>query len=284
MKLEYNHKGDQMIFMNYFPRRDNEFLYVELAGYTSPRNTYRVDRTISYSPVMYVLEYVTAGKGYIVFNGKQYAVEKGDFYMVNTTHPHYYYADPDDPFEKVWINVYGTFMDHITEALNLEPITVCRVDVSENFKEIHNVLKWKNAYEVSEMTEQIAVQLFRLLYRVHIGMRVSKTHSDRYLQISNYIKMHITDGVNISRVCADNYISKSTLYRLFREERGISPTAYIKNMKVNIAATILKTTNLEIPEIIRQLDFYDYSHFSRIFSSVKGCSPIAYRKKFQDVK
>ena len=284
MKLEYHHQGDQMIFMNYFPRRDNEFLYVTIAGYTHPNPSYRIERKNSYVPVMYVLEYVTEGKGHIVYDGKQYTVEKGDFYMVNTTHPHDYYADSENPFAKVWINVYGTFMDHLTEALNFEPITICRVDVSENFKDIHNFLKWKSAYEVLEMTEQVAIKLFGLLYRVHTGMRVSQIHSNRYLQVSNYIKMHITDGININCVCTDNYISKSTLYRLFREELGISPNAYIKNLKVGVAATILKTTNLEIPEIMRQLGFYDYSHFSRIFASVKGCSPVAYRKKHRNEK
>ena len=279
MELKYNHKGDDFIFNNYLPRSEDDFLYVSLAGYTSPRPTYIVNRKAKLEKNMYVLEYVLDGKGYIIYDGNKHTVGKGVFYMLNDSHSHSYFPDKEEPFEKLWINVYGSFMEKITEALQFEPITICKVDVLENFAAIHNILKGKNAYEVSEYTEQLSVEIFHLLYKVYNQLKIRKEHNDRFYMIKNYIRAHITDDISISRICEDNFVSKSTLYRMFKSEMNILPNEYIKKLKIDIASNILQKTNIDVHEIARQLGFYDYSHFSRVFLSIKKMTPTAYRKK-----
>ena len=284
MAFEYIHKGDMLVFENYIPRGEDTFLYVELAGYTSPRSTYHVQRNASYKHTLYVLEYILDGKGYIIYDGQKYAVSKGDFYMLNSTHDHEYFSDKDEPFSKLWINVYGSFMEKNTEAFGFGPITVRSLDVSENFLSIHALLKGRTAYEVSKLTEPLSIELFRLLYKVYADIKNKNEQNDRFLHIKNYVKEHITDGITVEKICAENFISKSTLYRLFKKEMNISPTEYIKKMKIDIACRILKKTNIEMHEIVKQLGFYDYSHFSRTFMAVKNIPPAAYRKKYHDQK
>ncbi|MBQ8850605.1 MAG: helix-turn-helix domain-containing protein [Clostridia bacterium] len=278
MAFEYTHKGDEFVFENYIPSSGSEILYIQQAGYTSPRGSYHIKRKASVKNVMFVIEYILDGKGYIIYDGKKYSVGKGDFYMLDDTHDHQYYSDQNEPLSKIWINAYGSFIEKNVESFGFPHIIIQHVDVEEELLAIHNMLKGKTAYEAKEMTAELCVGLFRLFYKVYVDYRDKREHGDRLFKIQNYIQEHITDGVTVEKICADNFISKSTLYRLFKTELGISPTEYIKNQKIRIACRILKLTSIDISEIVRQLGFYDNSHFSRTFYSVMNISPAAYRK------
>lgn len=278
MAFEYTHKGDEFVFENYIPVAGDELLYILQAGYTSPRPTYYISRKLTVNRIMYVVEYVIGGKGYIIYDGKKYTVGKGDFYMLDTTHDHEYFSDKEDPLEKIWINLHGSFIEKNSEAFCFPHLIIQRVDVEENIHTIHKMLKGKTAYEVREITEQLCIELFKLLNKVYVEYKGIREHGDRLFNIQNYIQAHITDGVTVEKICADNFISKSTLYRLFKTELDMSPTEYIKRQKIRIACRILRLTSIDINEIVRQLGFYDNSHFSRTFYSVMNISPSAYRK------
>ncbi len=278
MAFEYTHKGDEFVFENYIPSTSDELLYIHQAGYTSPRSTYHITRKLSMDSILYVVEYVLDGKGYIIYDGKKYSVGKGDFYMLDTTHDHEYFSDKDEPLSKIWINLQGSFIEKNAEAFGFSHLMIQHVDVEENILTIHKMLKGKSAYEVRELTEQLCIELFKLMNKVYVEYKDVREHGDRLFDIQNYIQTHITDGVTVEKICADNFISKSTLYRLFKTELGMSPTEYIKRQKIRIACRILRLTSIDINEIVRQLGFYDNSHFSRTFYSVMNISPSAYRK------
>ena len=162
--------------------------------------------------------------------------------------------------------------------MSLSPVTVHTVDVEENFRRIHQLLKGKTAHEVRDLTEALMAETVNLLYKVYLSRRSNSQSESRFLQIKDYIGVHITDDITIEKICEEFFISKSTLYRLFKNEMDISPTEYIKRLKIDIACKILKKTDIDINEISRQLGFYDNSHFFRTFSSIKGMSPSAYRR------
>lgn len=283
MAFTYNHRGDKFVFQNYLTRRKREFLYVEIAGYTAPKPAYKITRQQSYSDeYQYVLEYVLDGKGYIESDGHKYRVEKGDFYMVNNSVAHSYYSDRDEPFSKIWINLYGSFIDRMVDAFGFPAILIVRVDAEEDIRRIHSVLEGKNAYEVRKMDEELSAEILHLLYKVNSARERANDSESTFKQIENYVHLHITDGVTVEEICEEFFISKSTLYRMFKKEVELSPTEYIKREKVRIARRILKRTTIEMSEIMRQLGFYDYSHFSRVFRSIEGESPVSYRKRHHE--
>lgn len=90
-----------------------------------------------------------------------------------------------------------------------------------------------------------------------------------------------TDGITVEKICEANYISTASLFRLFKENTGESPKEYIGKIKIQMASTILRITDIEIAEIGKQLGYYDYSHFYKSFTAAKGLSPAMYRKKYR---
>lgn len=65
--------------------------------------------------------------------------------------------------------------------------------------------------------------------------------------------------------------------RVFRDRFGRSPLAFRNDRRLEVAATLLRATNLTCREIARRIGFSDEFHLSRRFRSRYGVSPTGYR-------
>ena len=66
---------------------------------------------------------------------------------------------------------------------------------------------------------------------------------------------------------------------LFKSITGVSPAKYLKELRMQQAATLLTTTFLSIKEIVRRVGLADESHFVRDFKRRYGLTPSEYRHK-----
>lgn len=74
-------------------------------------------------------------------------------------------------------------------------------------------------------------------------------------------------------------ISESQLTRLFRDELGTSPAAFVREQRVGEMARLLSTGAMGIAAAARQAGFRDASSASRAFRRRCGLSPRAYRDR-----
>ncbi|QGN33105.1 AraC family transcriptional regulator [Microlunatus sp. Gsoil 973] len=66
--------------------------------------------------------------------------------------------------------------------------------------------------------------------------------------------------------------------RVFRDRFGRSPLAFRNDRRLDVAATLLRATNLTCREIARRIGFSDEFHLSRRFRTRYQMSPTAYRR------
>jgi len=118
-----------------------------------------------------------------------------------------------------------------------------------------------------EPLKQVAVnrklsneQFIRLLKKV-----ISSNLSDSEFQVSD---MHIHFGM-----------SSSNFYRKVKELTKLAPVEYVKNFRLNRAASLLKKGNLSIAEIAYGTGFSDQSYFGVCFKKQFGITPSAYSRK-----
>ena len=71
------------------------------------------------------------------------------------------------------------------------------------------------------------------------------------------------------------------LSRLFKEKTGMNFSDYILKKKMEMAATLLKSTNSTIYEISEMTGYSNDKNFSRAFKKYYGVSPTIY-KHIQD--
>lgn len=112
-------------------------------------------------------------------------------------------------------------------------------------------------------------------YRVY---KVKQTiYSKPIIDAQSYIYNHIYKKMDLDTLASQLYLNPKYLSRLFKQEVGLSISEYIAIEKIKEAKKWLKHSNLHIADISTQLNFYDQSHFSRVFKSIEGVSPKKYR-------
>lgn len=100
----------------------------------------------------------------------------------------------------------------------------------------------------------------------------------KLIQVLQYIRKHYHNRLTVGQIAADNQISASTLYSLFRQYIHNTPVTYLNQCKLDAAAQLLLTTDLIISEISAKVGFEDYSYFSKCFKRSFQVTPSRYRE------
>jgi AraC family transcriptional regulator len=71
-------------------------------------------------------------------------------------------------------------------------------------------------------------------------------------------------------------VHPSHLAKAFRRVHGLTIGEYVRHLRVEHAATLLKQQQLSLSEIALACGFHDQSHFTRVFTNVFGMPPGRY--------
>ena len=96
--------------------------------------------------------------------------------------------------------------------------------------------------------------------------------------IITYIKANITDEINLEALSKKACMSKSTFYRTFKKEFGLSPNEYIINERIKKAKQLLQQTKATIKSVCFECGFSDVNYFARLFRSLEGIPPSQYQE------
>ncbi len=83
----------------------------------------------------------------------------------------------------------------------------------------------------------------------------------------------------LPRLAAIAGVSPSHLARTLKAATGQTPTAFLNDLRLARAATLLTTTTLPIAEVSADCGFSELSYFYRLFRGRYGCPPHAYRQQ-----
>lgn len=75
-------------------------------------------------------------------------------------------------------------------------------------------------------------------------------------------------------------IPERTLKRRFRAATGVTPIAFLQNLRIEAAKTALETTDTPVDEVGHGVGYEDPSFFRRLFKRLVGLSPGRYRRMF----
>jgi AraC-like DNA-binding protein len=78
-------------------------------------------------------------------------------------------------------------------------------------------------------------------------------------------------------LCRFTHMSRSAFTQLFSEAMGVSPIAYLIDLRVREAARLLRETHSSMSEIATRVGFTDSNYLSRRFRQRMHCTPSAYR-------
>lgn len=98
--------------------------------------------------------------------------------------------------------------------------------------------------------------------------------------ILEYLHTRYADAISLDSLAARFATNRTSLNKKFREAVGMSVIAYLTNIRIEVAAALLRNTMLNVREIASRVGFADEAYFSRAFRKRHGLSPLAFRKTF----
>jgi len=96
-------------------------------------------------------------------------------------------------------------------------------------------------------------------------------------KILQYLHLRIEGYITLQNLSKDLNISVGYASYCFKKNMNMTIMNYVRQIKIDRAKTLLKSTDDSVLQISAQLGFYDQSHFTKTFKQLVGVSPSSFR-------
>ena len=99
------------------------------------------------------------------------------------------------------------------------------------------------------------------------------------IRAKRYIADHYEDAqLSLSMVAEYVGLNEKYFTNRFTKETGETFSGYLKDLRMQKAQELLRTTSFKIYEISEMVGYHNAEHFTRMFKKVNGVSTAQYRK------
>lgn len=260
----------------------NEPMAIEMSGISYCDGSYRIERKNSQ---VYVFEYIIKGTGTVICDGREYAPSEGDVYVLPVGSDHRYFSDSQNPWTKIFFNIYGRLVDELMLVYGLQGRVYYHLcGIKPLFDDFYRAAKDAKRNGCAEnFTGICALKLHEIVLelRKNACMETAdlyrSSHSLEAEKIKRLLDLRVNGSVTIEELSSAIFRSPDYTIKLFKREYGVTPYCYLLNRKIETAKSLLKGTSLSIKEISSGLAFCDQHYFSNIFKKSTGYSPKNYR-------
>jgi len=116
---------------------------------------------------------------------------------------------------------------------------------------------------------------------LHAGKNNDKTDDTLKLMLI-YIHEHFWEKVTVKEISSAAFISERECFRTFRECLHTTPLEYLRNYRLQQACRMLTQGQETITAVSHACGLGSSSYFGSVFKDCFGCSPMEYRRKWQD--
>ena len=107
-------------------------------------------------------------------------------------------------------------------------------------------------------------------------MTKSKSDSEVFHRVLNYLDQKLCTQVTIEEICKDNMVGRSQLQKIFKAQTGLGIIEYFSKMKIETAKELIRTNHLNFTQISEYLGYSSIHYFSRQFKKITGMTPSEY--------
>lgn len=175
--------------------------------------------------------------------------------------------------------------------INSEKLNYCRYIKPEDNQRILELMN-KSKFQLEEqdsgwwpcktrsfLTEILffIAQLFELR-QDYKNQDIFKPVSPSFKPILDYIARFYNKKITLESLCCEFGTNRTDLNKRFNEETGMSAISYIIDLRLRVAYSLLKDTDLPVSIIAEQTGFSDTTHFERQFKQKYESTPLEVRK------
>ncbi|UQZ35551.1 AraC family transcriptional regulator [Paenibacillus sp. PK3_47] len=232
-----------------------------------------------------IFQYTLSGQGWIEVDQQLIPLTKGSGFLVRVPSNHrYYYTDQNQPWEILWLNLRGDEANRIWEMIIAQEGHVIHREadspVITGLRELLRTIAEEKVTDKYLLSAQVYSWMLSLVRTSReITKDISAATSSIILRAKKYLKEHYADPLTLDMIAGHCGVNKHHLCRLFQRSEQTSPLAYLRERRVEVAVSLLRTTDLSIQEIGRQCGFDSPSYFGKVFREYMSMTPKEYRLK-----
>jgi AraC-like DNA-binding protein len=225
-----------------------------------------------------MLQFTERGEGCFEFGGIVRAVPRHHVFIgtLPETSRYFYPASAREPWVFSWINFYGELSlrlwrelrDHAGPVLQLQPSAI---------RLFHRLVTrtsgrtWTDPYETSKAAYNFYLEVLRQLPKP----APAQPFHDAVLHLqTRYQKV-----IRMKEVAAQAGMSREHFTRLFTTQMGEPPAAFLRRIRLEAAARLLRTTDLPRAEIAFRSGWPSPAKLDFFFKRHHGVSPKVYRQR-----
>jgi AraC-like DNA-binding protein len=103
---------------------------------------------------------------------------------------------------------------------------------------------------------------------------------ERIGRVLTYLHKHYREQNAVAQLSRIAALSRSSLHRLFRQQTGMTTSAYVTQLRIGNACALLLNTEKPISLIADQVGYCNLANFNRQFKETKGQTPREFRAAF----
>ncbi|WP_417601993.1 helix-turn-helix domain-containing protein [Owenweeksia hongkongensis] len=136
-------------------------------------------------------------------------------------------------------------------------------------------------YQADLMLRELVLHMLKL-QNLGTLQRDYRSNSNRspFDAVLNFIVTHLSSDIKIEELCKIACMSKSTFYRAFTDEYGVTPVQLILEERLKFAKSLLSNhQEISIKEVAYAAGFNDPNYFTRVFRKMEGGTPSEFRER-----
>src|SRR5690606_5079063 len=115
---------------------------------------------------------------------------------------------------------------------------------------------------------------YKTTFKIDPELAITNTEALFLQQLKTVLDEHITDPLfNTDAFSRSMHMSRRQLYRKLKAIIGMTPTEFVRNERLRLAAGLLKKSDATVAEIAYQVGFGTPSYFIKCFKEAYGHTP-----------
>lgn len=238
----------------------------------------------------YELYYLEEGNRYHMLQDDLYVLQSGEMILFSPYVMHRSYGDNDVPFKRVVLYFKRDEVDsaELLAALDsnngmFKPETRIRQKLHWILDELIQESENSSEFQKDYRHTLLNMLLFTIIRQTNKMDAEKSKDSNRISQVISYIHYHYEEDLTLEKLAQMFYISPYYLCREFKRHTNSTIVQYTNVTRIMNAQRKLMETDKTITEISKETGFSNLTHFNRVFKSVTGTTPSAYRKYQQNL-
>ena len=240
-------------------------------------NTVREKGRVDFS-----IHYISKGKGYYEYSGKNYTIPEGSLVLYFPKIRHHYFFKKEDCTEMMWSHFSGQATDSLDGKKSDEPMIIAirdRKQFESAFEKMITAHYNKQEYG-NELCNGYMLVLLALINQSTIdSQKTKKAHGSEQLEkVLSHMHIYFDEPIDIKKYANMCHLSEDRFIRMFKANTGLPPYRYQLKVRIERAIEMLENRSLSVSECAEVVGFGDVAYFSRIFKKFTGHPPSYYKK------